>query len=271
MQTIHKQNKLHKSILLALIGTGLAILVATFFGKEVVKIVTDILYIPVTGVFVAVASLMALRFRSTGSHGKAWLFFLVAAISWFIAETLWSVYELAYNANPFPSVADVFYIGGYPFLFAFLMYYLKPVRRAITKKMLATAIVISVGVTIPGIYMAYSSDPHVTLLENVLATAYPIADAIVFVPALIGISLFFRGEVNFTWSLVCIGILCFTIGDLGFQFTTFTNTYYTGHPVDIILMWSYILFSFGAYDHLKIFKRNKSVDYQTRRFSNSGL
>jgi len=90
----------------------------------------------------------------------------------------------------------------------------------------------------------------------VLATSYPILDSIIFVPAIIGIALFFRGEVNFTWSLICIGILCFAVGDIGFQYATFTNTYYTGHPVDIILMWSYILFSFGVYDHVRIFRKS---------------
>ncbi|MHB8601534.1 MAG: hypothetical protein ACYC6W_07335 [Nitrosotalea sp.] len=262
MLAIQKQNELQKPLILALIGIGLVIIVATSFGKEVAKSVTDIMYIAVAGVFVALVSILASRFRRTGSHGKAWLFFLGSATSWFIAETTWMLYELVYNVNPFPSIADVFYIAGYPFLFGFLMYYLKPVKRAATKKMIMTAMVISIAVAIPSIYMAYSFDPSVSPLENILATAYPISDAIVFVPALIGISLFFRGEVNFTWSLICTGIFCLTIGDLGFQFTTFTNTYYTGHPVDIVLIWSYVLFSFGVYDHLKIFKKDKPIDFK---------
>lgn len=271
MLIIQKQNELQKPLIVILIGVGLIIMLATFLGKEAVKSVTDIMYIPVTGVFVALTSMMVLRFRRTGSHGKAWLLFLGSATSWFIAETTWTLYELVYNVNPFPSVADAFYIAGYPFMFGFLIYYLKPVRRAATRKMIMTAVAISIAITIPSIYMAYSFDPSVSLLENVLATTYPIVDAIVFVPALIGIVLFFRGEVNFTWSLICIGIFCLTIGDLGFQFTTFTNTYYTGHPVDIILMWSYVLFSFGVYDHIKIFKKDKSVGTKAKRHSDSRL
>lgn len=269
MLTIHKQNELQKPLLIALIGTGLIIMTSTVLGKEVVKSVTDIMYIFITGIFVVLTTLIVWRFRTTGSHGKAWLLFLGTAASWFIAETTWTVYELVYNVNPFPSIADVFYLMGYPFMFGFLIYYLKPVRRAATRKLIITAIGISATIAIPSIYMAYSFDPSVSLLENVLATAYPIVDATVFVPALIGIVLFFRGEVNFTWSLICTGIFCSTIGDLGFQFTTFTNTYYTGHPVDIILIWSYILFSFGVYDHIKIFKKDKSIDEKLKRHSDN--
>jgi hypothetical protein len=226
-------------------------------GKEVVKSVTDVMYIITTSTFVILSTILVLRFKKTGDHGKAALFLLGTSASWFLGETIWTVYELAYDKNPFPSIADVFYIAGYPLMFGFLMYYLKPVRKAITKKMILAAIMISATMAIPSIYMAYSPEPDVTLFENVLATTYPILDSIIFIPAVIGIALFFRGEVNFTWSLICTGILCFTIGDIGFQYATFTNTYYTGHPADIVLMWSYILFSFGVYDHVRLFRKSR--------------
>lgn len=261
-----RRNKLQKLLLLSLVGTGFTIIISTFLGKEVVKSVTDIMYIMVTATFVILTIILVSRFKKTGDHGKAWLFLLGTSVSWFLAETTWTVYELIYDKNPFPSIADVFYIAGYPLMLGFLMYYLRPVRKAITKKMMMSAILISVSMAIPSIYMAYSPEPDVTLFENVLATSYPILDSIIFIPAIIGIALFFRGEVNFTWSLICIGILCFAIGDIGFQYATFTNTYYTGHPADIILMWSYILFSFGVYDHVRIFRKsghsneNKQLD-----------
>lgn len=263
MLIINKRNELQNPLLASIIGIGLIIIFATFISKEATKTVTDILYVTITGISLALTSILASRFGNKGNHGKAWLFFLGAASSWFIAETTWTVYELAYNVNPFPSIADIFYIIGYPFLFGFLIHYLKPVRKMITKKMLVTAICISATISISSVYMTYSFDPSIKFAEYVLSTIYPIFDAILIVPALIGVFLFFRGEVNFTWSLICMGILCFTIGDIGFKITTFTNTYYTGHPVDIILIWAYVLFSFGVYDHIKIFKKDKSQEFRT--------
>jgi len=254
--SISKKDELQKLLLITIVCSGFTILVSTMLGKEVVKQVTDVMYIITTAAFVILSSILVLRFKKTGDHGKAWLFLLGTSVSWFLAETTWTAYELIYDKNPFPSIADVFYIAGYPLMLGFLMYYLKPVRRAITKKMILAAIMISATIAIPSIYMAYSPEPDVTVFENVLATAYPILDSIIFIPAIIGIALFFRGEVNFTWSLICTGILCFAIGDIGFQYATFTNTYYTGHPADIVLMWSYILFSFGVYDHVRIFRKS---------------
>lgn len=244
-----------KSLLSCIIGIGLLIVIATFLGNDTSKIVTDFTYISVAGTLVVLSVLLAARFKKTGSHGKAWLFFLGTAVSWFIAETTWSILEIVYHTNPFPSLADVFYLGGYPFLLCFVIYYIKPVKKAATKRMLIGAAIISISMMLPSIYMAYNFDPKVSLTENAIATSYPIADSIVFIPALIGVILFFRGEVNFTWSLVCIAVILQVLGDTTFQIATFTNTYYTGHPADILLLWSYLFFSFGVYDHIKIFKK----------------
>ncbi|MGI0072359.1 MAG: hypothetical protein ACREA3_00910 [Nitrosotalea sp.] len=255
MQVHNTRNNAQKLLLVSVVLVGFLIVFATFLGKETVKVVTDIVYIPVTGMMVALSVILALRFRQSGSHGKAWLFFLATSILWFIAETLWTVYELVYNVNPFPSLADVFFISGYPLIFCFLMYYLRPVRKAASKNIVIGSVLVSVTILIPSIYMAYTFDPKVSLLENILATSYPVADSIILVPAIIGVVLLFKGEVNFTWSLICLGIVLQSVGDTSFQFATYTNTYYTGHPSDVIFLWSYLLFSFGVYDHIQIFKK----------------
>jgi hypothetical protein len=248
-----------KSLFACLLITGIGIMVATFFGKEVVKAVTDFTYIPVTGSFVILSIMISSRFRKTGNHGKAWLLFLGTAISWFIAETTWTIYELVYHLNPFPSSADAFYIAGYPFLFLFSIYYLKPFKKLISRKMILSTSLIAVSVLIPSLYMTVDNNSDESKFAIALGATYPIADSIVLVPALIGIFLFFRGEVNFLWTLLLVGILFEVIADTGFQYFTLNNSYYTGHPIDILFIWSYIIFSFGVYSHIQIFKKNDKI------------
>src|SRR5438309_9060419 len=177
--------------------TGLGILIATFLGKEVLKIVTDLIYIPVAGTLVVLSIIISTRFRRTGEHGKAWLLFSGLAISWFIAETIWIIYELVYHLNPFPSPADAFYLIGYPFLFLFTIHYLKPFKKSISKKMIALASLIAISVLIPSLYMTIENNSTKSQFVIILGAIYPMEDAIVLVPAIIGIVLFFRGEVNF--------------------------------------------------------------------------
>ena len=259
MQNNFEKLQEQKSLFACLLITGLVIITATFFGKEVVSVITDFTYIPVSGAFVILSIIISSRFRKSGNHGKAWLLFLGTAISWFIAETTWTVYELVYHTNPFPSTADVFYITGYPFLFLFSIYYLKPFKKLITRKLILSTSLIAVSVLIPSLYMTVDNNSDESKFAIALGAIYPIADSIILVPALIGIFLFFRGEVNFLWTLLLIGILFEVIADTGFQYFTLNGSYYTGHPIDILFIWSYILFSFGVYSHTQIFKKSDKI------------
>lgn len=96
---------------------------------------------------------------------------------------------------------------------------------------------IAVSILIPSLYMTIDNNSDESKFAIILGAIYPIADAIILVPALIGIFLFFRGEVNFLWTLLLIGILFEVIADTGFQYFTLNNSYYTGHLIDILLMW----------------------------------
>lgn len=241
-----------------MLAVGFAMLFANMANQEITMLITNLLYVPVPAALVVLSIIIAARFSIKGKHGISWIFFVGLALSWFIAEQLWIVYELVYEIDPFPSMADFFYFAGYPFLFLFSLYYLKPLKDAISRKTIACVSLAAVAVLIPSLYIAYDTDSEMSSFEVALALGYPIADAIVLAPALIGVILFFRGEVNFLWSLVCIAIVLNVVADTGFLVSSMNGSYYSGHPVDLLFLWAYILFSFGVYSHIKIFKKNNN-------------
>ena len=243
-----------KYLPICLLIIGLIIVISNFFGKDVAKAMSDLLYAPVAGTTVILSLILATRFRAKGDHGKAWVIFSAFVACWFVAEQLWMLYELVYNEDPFPSYADVFYLSGYGFYLAFSFLYLRPVKTAISKKILIAACLISLTFTIPVLYLSIDLNSEMSIFDNVLAASYPIADAIVFVPAIIGMVLFFKGEVNFLWSLMCVAIVFNVVADTGFLIMTIDDAYYSGSPLDILYLWSYCLFSFGVYSHIKIFR-----------------
>ena len=257
MQTNLEKLQTKKFLFFSLLAIGFIMLIANLVGHEVTTITTDLLYVPVPGALVVLSIIISTRFRVKGDHGKAWILFIGLAASWFTAEQIWLVYELVYHLDPFPSMADFFYLAGYPFLLSFSIYYLKPLKDAISKKMLVCAVVASLTLLIPSLYVAYDTNSEISDLERSLALSYPVADAIVLIPALIGVILFFKGEVNFLWSLVCVAIVLNVVADTGFLYTSMNGSYYTGHPIDMLYLWAYVLFSFGIYSHIQIFKKHK--------------
>jgi hypothetical protein len=253
-------------MLFSLVFTGLAIVIAEFIGKETAIIFTNWIFVPIPGAMLVLSIISAKKHGITGNHGKAWIVFAIFSACWFIAEQVWLVEELFYHQKPFPSEADFFYIAGYPAYFVFAILYLKPFRSAITKKMIVLASLVAVTVFIPNIYWTLENNSGEDQFSVILGASYPIADAIVLVPAIIGIILFFGGKTNFLWSLMLVGILVEAVADTGFQYFSLDNSYYTGHPVDILFLWSYILFSFGVYDNIKVFKSKMKTYTDTENF-----
>ena len=257
MQTNLEKTASQKWLFYCFIGFAIAIVFANQFGEETATIVANLLYLPLTGVWVAIAIALFARFRITGKHGKAWIFFLAAAVSFFIAETVWSVEEMILEIEPYPSTADVFYLLGYPLFFMFSIYYISPVKKAVTKKMIVASSLVAIGIFTPTLYLSLSVGDLVTdisLLEFLVGASYPVADAILIIPALIGLTLFFKGEVNFLWTLIFIGFLIMAAADTAFLSAVIEDSYFTGHPLEILFYWAYICFVFGAFNHYKIFK-----------------
>jgi len=267
METRLEKLQSQKYLLISLVATGLAFLIAESFGKETASLFTNLIFIPVPASVVILSGILTKRNGLTGSHGKAWLIFTIFAAIWFVAEQIWLVNELVYKEKPFPSSADFFYLSGYPFYFIFSFLYLRPFKNIISKKMIVITSMIAVAFLIPNLYVTFENNSGESEFAIILGEIYPIADAIVLIPSMIGVTLFFRGKVNFLWSLLLIGMIFEIVADTGFQYISLDDSYYTGHPVDILFLWSYLLFSFGLYDHIKIFKNSHD---KKNTFDNKG-
>ncbi len=260
------ENKVYQNrfLILILAITASINIVSNYFGQDVAVISDSYLFIFLPGILVILSLMMNHRFGVNGKHGIAWILFTGFSISWFVAETTWILHDLYFEIEPFPSSADIFYIIGYPFLFVFMLFYLKPVRKGISHQMLVIAVALSVIILTTSITAALWSIEfdHIEALDEkeygviglVISLAYPVLDAIVLVPAILGLLLFFKGQVSFLWSLMCLAILSVSIADAAFVIGHLEEFYHTGHHIDILFLWPYVLMSFGMYHHYSLFK-----------------
>src|SRR5574338_226195 len=224
MQTQLESILTKKYLFAAVLGIALFNIGINLASKDLAILAGNLTYIPVAGSLLVISILISIRFGLNGTHGLAWFSFCGYAISWFIAEMLWIYQELYMKEDPFPSSADIFYIVGYPFL---LMYFV------------------------------LGSSTNTDALDVTLREIYPVFDAVIIIPAMIGVVLFFKGQVHFMWTLMCLGTVCVFVADTAFLFGENTDSYYTGNPMEILFYWNYILLVFGVKSHLDIFKREK--------------
>lgn len=233
----------------------LAIMVSNYFGQQLASITYNVLNMSITGPLVFFSIIQIFRNKHSSQIGKAWICFASFATLWFVAEVIWLIYELVYHTDPWPSESDYFWLAGYPIYFIFSYYYLKPFKTLISKKIIFLASVTAITMLVFSTYETELQDIDFSKPGAVIGLAYPVADAIALFPVTIGVVFFFRGEVNLLWAMLFIGMLCFVIADLGFFIFSMDDSYYSGHPIDVIYLWAYTFLLFGAYSQLDIFKK----------------
>lgn len=210
-----------------------------------------------------VASGLALRNYWENLESKLsriWLGFSLGMIFWFIGELSWALYTLTLDIEtPYPSVADVYRLVGYGFLFFAISTYIGLFRPVISKRMIATASVFvlptSAGI-IPPLLLSISAKASAMNLTTLLVDiAYPLLDLALLTQAVLGLLVFTRtglkGKIGSVWLLINAGIIMNVFGDILFSYTNLQNTYYTGHPLELFFHLGYVFFILSFYAHMK--------------------
>ena len=199
-------------------------------------------YGPVASVLYVVASLAAAAAvgwsaRRRAYQANAWR--LVAA-SYALAATghaVWYVLDLL-GRDPFPSLADVFYLGVYPLL-AVALWRLGGARRPGDGVLTDTLIVgVSTGVVAWAVLIApFVADPALTEVELVVSAAYPVADVVLLSLVL---RLGFRHHAGGNGvHLLLLGVLAYLAADVLYAHGNATGWYAPGGVTDGLWLISY--------------------------------
>ncbi|AFS81897.1 sensor histidine kinase [Candidatus Nitrosopumilus sediminis] len=189
--------------------------------------------------------------KQKNPNAKAFVFFALGSVFWFIAEQLWQLYDHVWQGDPFPSEADIFYIASYPCYVIFLLIHLKPTLKSVNRNVWLFAIALSFSFLIPSIMAAYEDMQGEDLFSTSIALAYPILSSVQLVPAIVGIMYLVKKSSHVFWVLIIIGFIMYNIADTYFLFAELDGTYYDGHPVDLIFVYGFIFFIFSLYHRSK--------------------
>ncbi len=218
-------------------------------------------YLVSTAILTGIALLVGIKLHKQKHYqSKAFLIFSVGSVFWFIAEFIWLMYDHVWDGSPFPSEADIFYIGAYPFMTAFLFISLQPILKSVSKNVWLFAIALGAAFLIPSVTAAYDDMLGEDAFPTTIALAYPILGSIQIVPSIVGIMYLAKKGVNFSWMLILFGFIIYGIADTFFLFLELDGTYFDGHPVDLFWLYSYILLTFAFYVRFKISLMSSSED-----------
>ena len=248
-----------KSILITLIITLVSITVIyqirPFVDDDQFAWISFPAYLLSTAILTCFAFVLAIKLHKQKHYqSKAFVVFAIGSVFWFIAELIWIMYDHFWEGSPFPSEADIFYIGAYPLMIGFLLISLKPVLKSVSRNVWLFAIALGVSFMIPSVTAAYDDMSGEDAFPTAIALAYPVLGSIQVIPAIVGIMYLAKKGANFSWMLILFGFIIYGIADTFFLFAELDGTYYDGHPVDLLWLYTYILMIFSFYIRYKISK-----------------
>ncbi len=185
------------------------------------------------------------------SMKKMWFWLAMALLSLALADCLWAYLELVLKIDPFPSVADIFYVlQPICVVSAFLFIPRERIKTRLqgTKFALEVAIVMMTLIVVA--WRVYLADTVLEYGQQYLALGLSLVYPIMDVLQLTVLSLLmFNGRGRLTqaqFTCLALGLAGLGLYDVLFNIQEATNSYQTGNPSDLLNMLCAILFCIAA-------------------------
>jgi hypothetical protein len=131
------------------------------------------------------AILIAVR-RHRPARPLIWWCFAAGQLLFVAGDVLYAVIDLILHQSPFPSVADGFYLAGYPVLATGLLILIRGRISGRDRAGLIDAAIIATGLGLLSwtfLMKPIAADPSLSLPERLISLAYPLADVLLLAMA----------------------------------------------------------------------------------------
>ena len=224
----------------AALATGWVVLLLSCSGNpERAQLVSDLGLI--ASPLAAGAAAVYRSRHSAGAVRRFWFLIGAAALSWGCGQAVWTLYESILGRDvPFPSLADVGYLGMPPLAAAALLSLplaaptlagrLRTILDGLT--VAASLLLCSWVLVLQPVFHAGSESK---LLGQVISLAYPIGDVVVITIVIYTALQVRQGGARLPVSLPLVGtgLVAFAIADSGFSYLTAIGAYSSGSGIDI--------------------------------------
>jgi hypothetical protein len=209
-------------------------------------------------VALGISILVVWRQKLDGLNGRTYAAFSIGLALWFVAEILWTYYELVAGIeDPFPSLADAFWIAGYaPFAYHLMATYkffgqtVKPHVMIIA----SIAAALFVGHTSTMVFEASTLATHEDFTAAAISIAYLVLDAVLIVPAIIVLVSLRHGKLTFTpWIILASSLLITAAADSGFAYYEAVGMSEEIWIWDLLYCTSYIAMAATLFWHYRFF------------------
>jgi signal transduction histidine kinase len=200
----------------------------------------------VIGVASVVAIYVGTTVNLTRGNRLAWRLFALGLLSEVAGDAIYAVYEIRLNHEPVtPSVADAFYLGGYPLLAAGIFLILRRLGGQTSRTAMLDTFVLFAGVAL--VQWVFFIDPYNhmhfgTEFARLVSMAYPAMDVLLlvaFAQLLVG-----PGGRTRAYRMLLLSVGLWIVADEIFGLNV--NSYTGGDWIDALWLGSYVVWGAAA-------------------------
>ena len=193
---------------------------------------------------------VARRYQGSKVFGKSYFALALGLSMMVLGEITYGIQDLL-GIDPYPSVADVFFISFYPLAFYHLV---TNIRFFKPKFDIATKIfIVIIPILIVTIYSFLSfQEIGEANFDYYFGLVFIIASAVVLSAGILGARVFRQGVLGVAWLVLVIGILLTTFGDVWYYYLETFGQYDLIHPVNLFWYTSYMVIAYALYKHQNI-------------------
>ncbi len=234
-------------LFLLVLGTIANLFTLFFFPDSNTKVlISDLLFVFLNAVAVSAVLHTSLQLGSVSKTiSRGWFFIALAQFSFLLGDLIWMIYEVFLYIEPYPSLADLFYVLYYPLILygIFLLPHSKQNRFDQTKRILDALIVL---LTASLMLWMYLIDPLIsgfaqeTMLVKFLTIAYPAGDIALFAALMILIYNYPVDRTNTPFILLILSMVVQIGTDVLFSIQSLSETYMSGGWLDSGWVFGYL-------------------------------
>ncbi len=191
------------------------------------------------------------KYKGTKVFGKAYLALSLGYLSIFFAEVTYALYDLVYDMEPYPSIADIFFFLLYPLLLTYLFINIKFFAPNLGKK--SKLWIILMPLIIVSGYSALSITEGTSIVEFdfYYGIVFVYSATLTLAVAVVGASIFRQGVIGKAWLILVVGILLNNLGDIWYYNLELFEGYDLTHPVNMFWYSGYLVVMYALFKHKK--------------------
>lgn len=251
-------SKQRTKLIIGLIVSIAAVNIAVFLSasSEIGIVLANLSTTSAVAIAFSLSVIVVSKQKINGLFGRAYGVLAIGLACWLTAESVWTYYRIGLGIeNPFPSIADAFWLAGYvPFayhLFSTARFFGKGIRRSLLGLVIAAVAAYTVFY-ISIILQAFELTGPEALLSLAIGISYPVADGIILLPALAIVMHSRRGKLtSIPWIFVAFIILVAADSFLGLGAVT-AATDITFH-ITMLFNAAYLCIAAGLFWYNRMF------------------